>query len=72
MGGTNFLVSIQRQDHQGWQGTIQWLDTGKILHFRSELEMLLLMEEATKKCNVDDDKRSWLDNNNIRVLNASL
>lgn len=42
----NFLVSITHQENQSWQGSIEWLDTGKIIHFRSELELISLIAEA--------------------------
>ncbi|SMP67988.1 hypothetical protein [Anoxynatronum buryatiense] len=45
-GGTHFLIRIQYQQNNSWQGTIQWLDNRKIIPFRSTLEMILLMEEA--------------------------
>lgn len=55
----NFLISINRHENHSWQGTIQWLETGKKLHFRSELELLKLMHDAT----TDDDIkfRDWND-----------
>lgn len=59
-GGTNFLVSIYHQENHSWQGVIQWLDTGQKVHFRSELEMLLLMQEAAGT--TSDEQRSWVKN----------
>lgn len=72
MSAANFLVSIQRQENQGWQGNIQWLDTGKTVHFRSELEMLLLIEEATRMTQPKEQKRSWDKSETLRVLKNSL
>ncbi len=45
-GGTNFLISIYYQENHSWQGTIHWLETDKKLHFRSELELISLMQSA--------------------------
>lgn len=42
----NFLISITHQENQSWQGSIEWLDTGKVIHFRSELELIGLITEA--------------------------
>ena len=46
VGGTNFLISIKERDQQNWKGSIQWLDTGRIINFRSTLEMMNLIDEA--------------------------
>ena len=57
---SNFLVSIYRQENHSWQGVIQWLDTGKKIHFRSQLEMIMLMQEAlTEKGVSKEEVRSW-------------
>ncbi len=45
----NFLISIQHTENHSWQGSIQWLDTGERIHFRSELEMMSLMDQAVKR-----------------------
>ncbi|MGX8796609.1 hypothetical protein ACR6HW_11110 [Fusibacter sp. JL298sf-3] len=67
-GHTNFLISVQRQENHSWQGTIQWLDSGKTVHFRSELEMLALMDEAVKQSGEAEEKRSWDEANTIQVV----
>ena len=43
---TSFLVKIQYQQNTSWQGTIQWLDGNQTRHFRSFLEMVMLIENA--------------------------
>jgi hypothetical protein len=58
-GGINFLVTIHNQENNSWQGYIQWLDTGKKVHFRSELEMIMLMQNAVKLSGGGDDFRTW-------------
>ncbi len=69
MTGTNFLVSIYHQENQSWQGSIQWLDTGKKVHFRSQLELLNLMNEAAEvSSNREDDLRSWEQGSNIVAI----
>ncbi len=45
-GSSNFLITIYHQENHSWQGVIQWLDTGKKVHFRSELELLNLINSA--------------------------
>ncbi len=59
-GGTNFLVSVHHQENHSWQGSIQWLDTGQKVHFRSELEMLSLMQEAIARGReAPEERRTW-------------
>lgn len=52
---SNFLISIHHQENHSWQGVIEWLDTGKKVHFRSELEMLNLIGMAVQS---EQDKNS--------------
>jgi len=69
IGGTNFLITIHHQDGLNWQGIIQWVDTGKKIHFRSTQEMLSLMDEALfSKSKLEDSKRSWKDVKSIRAI----
>lgn len=58
---TNFLVSVHYQENHSWQGVIQWLDTGKKIHFRSELELLNLMKDATMSTIETEQLRTWQD-----------
>lgn len=58
---SNFLISVYRTEHQSYQGIIQWLDGGKTLHFRSELELLTLIQEAVGSKKEITDLRSWKD-----------
>lgn len=67
-GGSNFLVSIYHQENHSYQGTIQWLDTGKSLHFRSELELLNLIHEAVVIQTETNEIRSWSDAKAYRVI----
>lgn len=60
--GSNFLVTIYHQENYSWQGVIQWLDTGKKVHFRSELEMINLMHNALESQSEESDcLRTWDD-----------
>lgn len=69
MKSCNFLISIKDQSNHSWQGTIKWLDTGKESHFRSEREMLRLMDEATSVTNEGtEDTRSWMDTTKIKLV----
>jgi hypothetical protein len=67
LGGTNFLVSIYRQENHSWQGSIQWLDTGVVIHFRSELELMHLINDAVRK-NFEEGSslRSWDEGSSIK------
>nr|WP_319487548.1 hypothetical protein [uncultured Caproiciproducens sp.] len=44
---TTFVVNVQYRKNATWQGTITWVEQNQTLHFRSALEMLKLMEQAT-------------------------
>ena len=66
-GGVNFLITIHHQENHSWQGIIEWLDTGKKVHFRSELELMQLLHEATQTTQKEagsfrtwDDAKSWV------------
>lgn len=62
-GKTNFLISIQYQDNHTWQGYIEWLEAGERLHFRSELEMLSLIQNALGK----NLNRNWGENFQMNI-----
>ncbi len=64
----SFLISISHRENHSWQGTIQWLETGKKLHFRSELELFKLMNDVVEQASANQDSqkddlafRSWED-----------
>ena len=66
---SNFLISIYHQDNFSYQGEIQWLDTGKKLRFRSELELLNLIQEACKTTSVKDTTfKGWKDSKNLDII----
>jgi len=67
--GTNFLISIHHQENHSWQGVIEWLDTGKKVHFRSELELMNLIHGAVQTTSVTDEPiRTWNDERRINVV----
>ena len=71
IGGTNLLISIHYQDHQSFQGVVQWLDTGKTVHFRSGLELLNLIQEATQAGkSYDDAFRTWNEDASSQVISS--
>lgn len=37
------VICFQYRQNASWQGTIRWLDAGRTQHFRSALEMILLL-----------------------------
>lgn len=43
---TSFLIKVQYRQNTSWQGTVQWLGGNQTRHFRSCLELLMLIEEA--------------------------
>ena len=47
--GIKFVVDIRYQQNNSWQGSIQRLDSGETINFRSELELLTLMESAVSQ-----------------------
>lgn len=63
---SNFLISIHHQENHSWQGVIEWLDTGKKVHFRSELELLNLINMAVHTEQSESGKfRSWEDSQKL-------
>jgi hypothetical protein len=43
-----FIIKILYRQNATWQGNIQWLEENKSQNFRSDLEMLKLIDEALK------------------------
>ncbi|HEX2986224.1 MAG TPA: hypothetical protein VHO71_05345 [Caproiciproducens sp.] len=50
---TTFVVNIQYRQNATWQGTITWVEGERTQRFRSSFEMLKLMEEATRRGEID-------------------
>jgi len=69
LGGTNFLVSVYRHENMNFQGVIQWLDTGKKVHFRSMIELMALMDEAVSSQTAEQTpKRTWTSDSKLNVI----
>lgn len=45
--GATFVVRVLFYENATWQGTVFWEEEGCEVHFRSFMELLLLMQEAT-------------------------
>jgi hypothetical protein len=55
-GKATFTIQILFQQNNTWQGTISWLEGEKKQKFRSELELIKLMMEAT---GFTEESKSW-------------
>ena len=42
----SFLVKIKYRQNSSWQGTVQWIETGKTQNFKSCLELIRLIDTA--------------------------
>ena len=65
ISGDQFYLNIRYHQNNSWQGSLQRLDTGETINFRSELELLHLIEAATKSNNHENEKeklRQWKNN----------
>ena len=49
-----FLINIKYRQNSSWQGTVQWVETGKIQNFKSCLELIRLMDLAVTAGKSDD------------------
>mgnify|MGYP007127350940 CR=1 FL=1 len=62
-GGSQFILDLRYLQHQSWQGSLQRLDTGERVNFRSALELIQLIEAAVSRQRVfTNDKgplRNW-------------
>ena len=57
---SQFFINIRDYQHNSWQGSVQRLDTGETLNFRSSLELLHLIEAVA-------GQQDTLDNNTQRI-----
>ena len=53
---TSFLLKINYHQNHSIQGSIQWLEKRKTVYFRSLMELILLLKEASSDSN---ELRSW-------------
>ena len=54
-----FIVKVKYNQNCSMQGSIQWIEKGKIINFRSEMELLFLLSESIDNKEI----RSWEDEN---------
>ncbi len=65
---STFVVKVKYNQNYSLQGSIQWLEKGKIVNFRSEMELISLLGEAVD----NKELRSWEDDSQIlSVINGS-
>ncbi len=50
-----FIVKIDNDQKNAWQGTVTWADEEVTEHFRSTLELMKLMDEAISASVADDE-----------------
>ncbi|SMP56579.1 hypothetical protein [Anoxynatronum buryatiense] len=66
---SQFLVDIRYQQHHSWQGSIQRLDTGEKINFRSALELITLIQAALGNVEEADDRNWTGDQKEVNELN---
>ena len=50
----SFLIKIKYRQNSSWQGSVQWIETGKTQNFKSCLELIRLMDIAVNTKNTED------------------
>ena len=61
-GGSQFYLDIRYHQNSSWQGSVQRLDTGETVNFRSALELMTLIEAAARQQAPEDENqqlRRW-------------
>lgn len=62
-GGSQLLINLRHQQHNSWQGSVQRLDNGETVNFRSALELMVLIEgvvgEQTTMHDNQERLRTW-------------
>lgn len=59
-GKATFVIKVLFRQNATWQGKIQWVEKNKTQSFRSDLEMLKLMDEAMQAVDeCEDDTAKW-------------
>ena len=51
-----FVVEVVDQQNASWQGSVNWVNTGKKEHFRSALELIRLIDSALESEKKEDEK----------------
>ncbi|SDY99892.1 hypothetical protein [Tindallia californiensis] len=60
VGGVQFIIDIRYLQNYSWQGSLQRLDTGEKIHFRSHRELILLMESVLEQHEKTEDRNETL------------
>ena len=61
-GGSQFYLDIRYHQNNSWQGSVQRLDTGETINFRSALELMTLIEAAASQQTIREEEnqlRNW-------------
>jgi len=61
-GGSQFYLDIRYHQNSSWQGSVQRLDTGETINFRSALELMTLIEAAASQQTIREEEnqlRNW-------------
>ncbi len=59
-GKATFILKVLYRQNATWQGNIQWVEGNKTKNFRSDLEMLKLMDDAVRMSyKSEDDTATW-------------
>ena len=56
---STFIIHIKFRQNATWQGTIKWVEENKKQDFRSELEMIKLMDNALSQTAGKQKKVEW-------------
>lgn len=59
---TSFLLKIKYHQNHSIQGSIQWLEKKKTVYFRSLMELILLLQEASSD---NTELRTWFGDKGI-------
>ena len=51
-----FVVEVVGQQNASWQGSVNWVNTGKKEHFRSALELIRLIDSALEEDRKTEEK----------------
>ena len=51
-----FVVEVVDQQNASWQGSVNWVNTGKKEHFRSALELISHIDSALESEKKDSEK----------------
>ncbi len=64
---STFLIKVYFRQNNTWQGRIEWLEGGQSISFRSLLEMLTLMREASETSAFPGETnfRQWTDKEDV-------